>query len=123
VSIATVLGASQLPQFLQMNSPVNSTNGTPATVPMLNWSGPSTAPTSLPYTYSVNLYGGSNVNWYYSGGHNSNGIPSSTTNVMYNVDGQASVSPLPIHTTYTWSVAVRDANGNTAQETTQYVLP
>jgi Putative Ig domain len=123
VLIGTVLGPSQLPQFLQMNSPVNSTNGTPATVPMLNWSGPATAPTSLPYTYSVNLYGGTNVSWYYSGGNNSNGIPSSTTNVMYNVDGQASVSPLPGATTYNWSVRVQDANGNSAQYTTTYTTP
>jgi len=108
-------------QNLAMNSPVPSTSGTPATVPMLNWSAPLTPPAS--YTYSVDFSGGSNVNWYYSGGNNSNGIPSSTTNVMYNVDGQASVSPLPIHTTYNWSVTVQDANGNTAQRITTYTLP
>jgi hypothetical protein len=132
VLIGTVLGPSQLPQFLQMNSPVNSTNGTPATVPMLNWSGPSIAPTSLPYTYSVNLYSAppssSNVNWYYSGGHNSNGISSSTTNVMFNTDNSAtnngsSISALPGATTYDWSVRVQDANGNSAQYTTTYTTP
>jgi hypothetical protein len=123
-SITAVLNS--FAQNLAMNTPVNSTSLTPATVPMLNWSAPATLPTFLPYTYSVGLYsvsGTTNVNWYYSGGNNSNGISSTTNNVIFNKDGSASVTPLPPTTNYQWSVTVQDANGNSAQYTTTYATP
>jgi len=108
---------------LAMNTPVNSTSLTPLTVPMLNWAAPSPLPT-FPYSYSVNLNGsgsGSGVFWDYSGGNNSNGIPSTQTNVQYNVDGNANPNaPLVVGTTYNWSVTVRDDANDTVSFDTSY---
>ena len=108
---------------LAMNTPVNSTSPTPLTVPMLNWAAPSPLPT-FPYSYGVNLNGpgsGSGVFWDYFGGNNSNGIPSTQTNVQYNVDGNANPNaPLIIGTTYNWSVTVRDDANDTVSFDTTY---
>ncbi len=123
---ASVTADLAFAQNLAMNSPVNSTSGTPATIPMLNWSAPSPVPTITPYTYQVNVYDSNNsngVNWNYSGGHNGNGIPSTTTNVMFDVDGSASSSSLAPGTTYNWQVTVQDNNGNSSQFTTTYPTP
>jgi hypothetical protein len=117
-----------LTSFARTLAMQTTTPGSP-TIPLLTWQAPASPPAS--YTYSVNLYsvsGPNNVNWNYSGGHNSNGISSGTTNVMFNTDNSAtsngsSISSLPTTTTYNWSVTVQDANGNSAQETTAYVLP
>src|SRR5258708_8670269 len=131
---ATVTDVLALAQSLQMNSPVNSSSGTPDTIPVLNWVAPSPAPTITPYTYNVNLQDSTNqssgVSWSYSGGQNGNGIPSTTTNVPFDVDGSASntsscgsgpSSPcLASGTTYDWWVTVQDANGNSSQITTPY---
>jgi hypothetical protein len=105
---------------LAMNTPVNSASPTPLTVPMLNWAAPSPLPT-FPYSYSVSLNGGNNVFWNYSGGNNSNGIPSTQTNVQYNVDGNANPNaPLTTGTTYDWSVTVRDDANDTVSFHTTY---
>ena len=64
-------------------------------VPVLNWMAPATIPANLPYTYSVNfcnLNGTSQEFWSFYGSGNSNGIPSTQTNVLFNVDGSASPS-------------------------------
>jgi hypothetical protein len=92
-----------------------------STVPQLTWAAPASPPASYTYSVSVNNQNGSFLNWFYSGGHNSNGIPSSQTSVVFNVDGSASSPSLTSGTTYNWSVQVQDANGNTAQENTTYV--
>jgi hypothetical protein len=92
------------------------------TKPLLTWAAPASPPTS--YTYSVDLSnsGGVQENWYYSGGNNSNGIPSTQTSVVFNVDGFANPSSsLTTGTTYDWSVTVQDANANTAQFITTYI--
>jgi hypothetical protein len=68
----------------------------------------------------LNNQNGASLNWCYSGGKNSNGIPSSQTTVVFDVDGSASSSSLTSGTTYNWSVQVQDANGNTAQEQVNY---
>jgi hypothetical protein len=87
---------------------------------MLNWAAPSPLPT-FPYSYSVSLNGGNNVFWNYSGGNNSNGIPSTQTNVQYNVDGNANPNaPLTTGTTYDWSVTVRDDANDTVSFHTTY---
>jgi hypothetical protein len=95
------------------------------TVPQLNWTTPASAPAS--YTYSVNLFnanGTAQEPWNYSGSGNSNGIPSSQTNVLFNTDGSASPNPaLTSGGTHDWSVTMRDANGNTAQQTVPYTVP
>ncbi len=106
---------------LQMNLPVN---GTSATIPMLNWAAPSPAPTLTPYTYNVGIYDPNNsggVSWYYSGGNNSNGIPSSTTNILFNSDGSATSTALVAGTLYDWYVTVSDNVGNQSQITTTYL--
>jgi hypothetical protein len=125
-SITAVLNS--FAQNLAMNTPVNSTSTSfpPANDPMLNWSAPATLPTALPYTYSVGIYsvnGSANVNWNYYGGNNSNGIASTTNNIMFNVDNNASVTSLPTTTNFQWWVTVQDANGNSAQYTTTYATP
>jgi hypothetical protein len=122
-SITAVLSSS-FPQNLSINSPVAGT----ATIPVLNWTAPATIPAILPYTYSVNFYnlsGTSQEFWSFSGSGNSNGIPSTQTNVLFNVDGSASPSSsLTVGGTYGWSVTVQDNNGNSAQFTApQYVVP
>jgi hypothetical protein len=119
-SVTAVLTSFAQNLVMQTTSP-----GSP-NIPLLTWSAPASLPTFLPYTYSVGLYntnGSINVNWYYSGGKNSNGIPSTTTNVLFNKDGNASVTSLPGATNYKWWVTVQDANGNTAQYTTTYSTP
>jgi hypothetical protein len=128
-SVTAVLNTFAL--NLAMNSPVPSTSVTPATVPMLNWSAPSPTPTILPYTYNVGLYSTgntTNVNWNYYGGKNTNGIPNTMTNVLFNVDGSAqsngsSISALPGATIYNWWVTVQDGAGNSAQYSTTYTTP
>ena len=109
-------------QTLAMNTPVNSTSLTPLTVPMLNWSAPASPPAF--YNYSVGLSNANNAreNWNYNGGNNSNGIPSTQLNVMFDVDGSANPSSsLTTGTTYNWRVTVRDDNGNSAQFQTTYI--
>lgn len=117
-SVTGVYGSSNVATSLLM-SPLPS-----PTDPTLTWGAPATPPAGT-YTYSVGLYdpnGG--TNWYYSGGNNSNGIPSSTLSVQYNVDGSANPnSPLAATTTYNWYVQVQDTNRNTAQVTTTYTTP
>ena len=92
------------------------------TVPLLTWAAPASPPTSYTYSVGLNNSNGSQENWYYSGGKNSNGIPSSQTSVVFNTDSSASPSPsLTTGTTYNWWVSVQDANGNSAQIITIYV--
>jgi hypothetical protein len=99
------------------------------TVPLLTWSAPATLPVALPYTYSVNLYNTNSTPqefWSYYGGNNSgNGIPSTQTTVLFNVDGSANPSSsLTVGGTYNWSVTVQDNNNNSAQfTTTPYTVP
>jgi uncharacterized protein (DUF2141 family) len=109
---------------MQINTPVNSSSGTPVTVPMFNWVTPASTPN--PYTYFINLNtasGSTNVNWNDYGGHNSNGIASGTTNVQFNADSSANVWALPTGQTYNWFVGVQDSQGNSSQEGTAYVIP
>ncbi|MGH9678757.1 MAG: hypothetical protein ACRD4Y_02275, partial [Candidatus Acidiferrales bacterium] len=118
-SVTAVL--SSFAQNLSVNSPVAGS----ATVPVFNWTAPSTPPAS--YTYNVNInnhQGTSQENWSYYGSRG-NGIPSSQTNVTFNTDGSANPSSsLTVGGTYDWSVTVQDANGNSAQETASpYVVP
>jgi hypothetical protein len=72
-----------------------------------------------------NLNGTSQEFWSFYGSGNSNGIPSTQTNVLFNVDGSASPSSsLTVGGTYGWSVTLQDNNGNSAQFTApQYVVP
>jgi hypothetical protein len=119
-SVTAVL-TSSFAQNLAINSPGSSGS---ATIPQLNWSAPATVPTLLPYYYSVNLYANDGTEqWNYSGGNNSNGIPSSQTNILFNFDGSASSATLTSGKTYFWGVQVQDAAGNSAQYTTSYTVP
>jgi len=115
-----------LTSFAQSLVMQTTTPGSP-TVPLLTWSAPATPPAALPYTYSVNLFnanGTAQESWNYSGNGNSNGIPSSQTTVLFNVDSSASPSPsLTVAGTYNWSVTVQDNNNNSAQFTTSYIVP
>src|ERR1700730_6226227 len=96
-SVTAVL-TSSFAQNLAINSPGSSGS---ATIPQLTWSSPATVPTLLPYYYSVNLYANDGTEqWNYSGGNNSNGIPSSQTNILFNFDGSASSATLTSGKTY-----------------------
>jgi hypothetical protein len=122
-SVTAVLSSS-FAQNLTINSPVAGTS----TVPVLNWTAPATIPSILPYTYSVNLYnqnGTPQEFWSFYGSGNSNGIPSTQTSVLFNVDGSASPSSsLTVGGTYGWSVTVLDNNQNSAQFTAApYTVP
>jgi hypothetical protein len=121
VSLSAVLNS--FPQNLEMNSPVANT----ATVPVLNWTAPATLPTILPYSYSVNLNSNNGTpqeNWNYSGPGNGNGIPSTQTNVQFDVDGSANPSSsLTPGGSYNWSVTVQDNANNQAQYSTTYTVP
>jgi hypothetical protein len=90
------------------------------TVPQLTWAAPASPPASYTYSVCVNNQNGAFLNWCYSGGNNSNGIPSSQTSVVFDVDGSASSSSLTSGTIYNWSVQVQDSDGNSAQEQTNY---
>src|SRR5205807_4260663 len=91
-SVSAVLNS--FAQNLAMNT---SAPNYSRTVPQLTWAAPASPPAT--YTYGVCLNGAS-LNWCYFGGHNSNGIPSSQTSVVYDVDGSASSSSLTTGTTY-----------------------
>ena len=88
-------------------------------IPTLTWTAPASPPAGF-YSYSVGLYGPSEQ-WNYSGGNNSNGIPSTQTSVLFNVDNSASSPSLTTGVTYNWYVQVDDTNGNSAQFTTTYI--
>ena len=115
---ASVTGVltNSIPTSLVMNPSPSATD------PTLTWGAPATPPAS--YTYSVGVYDPhGSLNWNYSGGNNSNGIPSTQLSVLYNVDGSSSSTTLAGATQYNWYVQVQDANRNTAQVTTTYTTP
>ncbi len=120
-SVTAVLNS--FARSLAMNSPVAGT----ATVPVLNWIAPVTPPAS--YTYNVNLNNDTNTStsqefWSYYGSGQGNGMSSSTTNVTFNTDSSANPnSSLTVGGTYDWSVTVQDDTGNTASESTSYLVP
>jgi uncharacterized protein (DUF2141 family) len=91
-------------------------------VPQLTWAAPSSPPAFYNYSVGLNNANGAQENWNYNGGNNSNGIPSTTTSVVFNLDNSAfPSSSLTTGTTYNWWVQVRDDNGNQAQITTTYM--
>jgi len=113
-SITAVL--TSFAQSLAMNTSAPHSR----TVPQLTWAAPASPPASYTYSVCLNNQNGAFLNWCYSGGNNSNGIPSSQTSVVFDVDGSASSSSLTSGTIYNWSVQVQDADGNSAQEQTTY---
>ncbi len=81
-----------------------------------------------PCSYNANFYNQNGTPQEfrsYYGSSNSNGIPSTQTNVVFNVDGSASSSSiLTVGGTYGWSVTVQDSDQNSTQYTaTPYVVP
>jgi hypothetical protein len=95
--------------------------GSPNT-PLLTWAAPASPPAS--YTYSVGVSGTNiNENWYYSGGQNANGIPSTQLSVLFNTDGTANPNATLLTGMYQCSVTVQDNNDNSAQFMTTYTAP
>jgi hypothetical protein len=112
-----------LSSFAQ-NLAMNTSSPHSGIVPLLTWAAPSSPPPFYTYTVGLNNAKGAQENWYYSGGNNSNGIPSTQTSVVFDVDGSAfPSSSLTSGMTYDWWVTVRDANGNSAQFSTTYLVP
>lgn len=99
--------------------PTNLTTSTAspysAAQPLFQWTAPSPLPT-FSYGYRVELWGGS-AGWW-----RDTTLPSSTTSVEWNDDGNGWPWSLPAGT-YTWSVSVEDANGNTAKRQATYTVP
>lgn len=113
-SVTAVLGSTSMAQNLVTQT---TTPGT-TTVPLFTWVAPASPPAS--YTYDVwvsdSTAGGSM--W-----ETDDRLPSTTTSVLYNADGNASSSSLMSGTTYNWQVTVEDANGNQATKQTTYTVP
>jgi hypothetical protein len=79
--------------------------------PTFTWSVPSPVPVKTPYTYSISLEDDNDplgASWTESN------IPSSQTSILYNNNLTASALQLTAGHTYTWSVTVTDADGNSA---------
>jgi len=92
------------------------------TTPVLTWAAPASPPASYTYNVGLSNSNGLQENWFYSGGNNSNGIPSTQTSVLFDVDGSANPSSsLTTGTTYQWWVTVQDSNGNSAQIGATYI--
>ena len=115
-----------LTSFAQNLSMQTTSPGTP-TVPLLTWTAPAVIPTALPYSYSVTLYnnnGTSQEFWNYYGSGSGNGLPSTQTSVLFNIDGSANPSStLTVGGTYNWAVFVMDNNNNQNTYQTTYVVP
>ena len=92
--------------------------GAPAgTTPLFSWAAPSPPPL-FPYTYSLWIgaqFGGQI--WQYPSKGN---MPSTQTSVAYNTDNSAFQPSLTPGVIYNWTVNVRDATGNSAQQTVEY---
>ncbi len=88
-------------------------------VPLLTWSAPAAPPAS--YGYRVFVTGPDNA-WYYyaeSPSH-THQLPSTTTSILFNVDGHAQRATLTTGVTYTYEVEVIDGAGNSALYRTTY---
>jgi len=112
-----------LTSFAQNPAMQTTAPGSPS-IPLLTWQAPASPPAS--YTYNVGLQnapGSPQESWYYSGGQNSNGIPSTQLNVLFNTDGTANPTASLLTGTYQWWVTVQDNNRNSAQFITTYMAP
>ncbi len=114
-SVSGVLNENSLAQNLTVdaNSPYS------ATVPLFMWSAPVTPPSGT-YFYSIYVNGPDGFNWSYDGPNGNNGMPSSQTSVVFDVDGSATGSSLTVGTQYNWQINVEDSNNNTAMTGTTY---
>jgi len=124
--VVTSTVSAVITSFAQNLTMQTTSPGSP-TVPLLTWTAPAVPPTALPYSYSVSVYnnsGTSQVFWNYYGSGSGNGLPSSQTSVLFNIDGSASPnSPLIVGGSYTWAVFVQDNNNNQGVYQTTYVVP
>lgn len=100
-------------------SPTGTVSGGSLT-PTFTWSAPTSPPSSYTYFFYMYANGGGNI-WQYPGQHNNGqGMPSSTTSLVYNLDGHASQASLTQGTQYHWSITVQDSLGNQAQQNVMY---
>jgi hypothetical protein len=94
-----------------------TTGNSVSTTPTFSWTAPVCGPcSSYVYTFGINPPNSSDI-WDVPG--NANGLPYSTTSLVWNVDptsagNTASVSSLTLGTNYSWNVSVVDSNGNQA---------
>lgn len=107
VQVTTVLDA-----FPTNLAPV--TGGSNSVTPTFSWAAPVPAVT-FPYTYSLWL--GSQTG---NGSWNIDGLLSTTLSIGFNSDGRASIQALTPGVPYSWSVSLRDAGGNEAQQQVVY---
>jgi hypothetical protein len=84
--------------------------------PTFSWSAPDPAPGGT-FTYRVYIWRPAAFAWF------SSPIPSATTSVAYDFDGEASESPLTPATTYNWDMYVVDGSGNAAVRNVQFTTP
>jgi hypothetical protein len=90
-----------------LTSPAANSTGQ-NTTPTFTWTLPSGLPSSDTLAIQVNPNTGNNNVWQYQ-------MASTTTSVLYDVDGSASQSPLSSATGYYWSIQINDTNGNQSQ--------
>jgi uncharacterized protein (DUF2141 family) len=96
-------------------APAGFLTGAGNTTPTFSWAAPTPAPAGT-YAYSLWLSPANGGTIW-----NQDQMPSSQTSVLFNVDNSAQQSALALDTTYYWSIAVQDANGNTASIQTAFV--
>jgi hypothetical protein len=82
---------------------------------MFTWTNPASAPAG--YGLQLSLYGDGGANWYYP---RNSSMPAGTTMVRYDADGNATPSSLAAGLSYWWSVAVQDADRNSAETQASY---
>ena len=94
-----------------------NTSGSNRNAPTFNWTPPASAPAN--YTYLIQV-GQSSVGqeWMYP--TSGQGMPSSQTSVLYNVDRSSSLTNLLTGTTYDWLIYLIDADGNQAIYQAEY---
>ena len=92
-------------------------SGTDRGKPTFSWSAPASPPAD--YTYLIQV-GQANVGREWTYPQDAKGMPSSQTSVVYNVDGNASLTSLQSGTEYDWLIDVIDSDGNQAVYSAKY---
>ena len=119
-STGAIVGSSDLATNLAPNG-----TSSISTTPTFTWTYPLNASN---YTYQFYLQDNSgNQLWQIPGNNsNSNGFPSTVTQIVWNTDptgggSTPTVGSLTLGTTYNWSIQVQDSNSNSAQTQTYYI--
>ena len=97
------------------NLAVQTTAPATPTIPLFTWDAPISPPASYTY-YEIGLYG-AGATWHYPENFV---MPSTTTSVLYNADGTASIAALTPGVTYNWYIFACDEYVNCARTYSTY---